>query len=93
MQVRWLRTALRNLDDRISCIAADNPAAAARASVRVRNAVAQLADYPQIGRPGRVPATRELVVAGTPWVVVYRVKNRVEILRVLHGAQSWPPRR
>jgi toxin ParE1/3/4 len=40
-----------------------------------------------------VPATRELVVAGTPWVVVYRVKNRVEILRVLHGAQSWPPRR
>jgi toxin ParE1/3/4 len=39
-----------------------------------------------MGRPGRVPFTRELVVAGTPFVVIYRVRADVEIVRVLHGA-------
>ncbi len=93
MRVRWLRAALRHLDDQITYIAADNPVAAGRASARIRTAVAQLADYPQMGRVGRVPGTRELVIAGTPWVVVYRITNSIEILRVLHGASAWPPRR
>lgn len=50
-------------------------------------------EYPNMERIGRVPQTRELVVAGTPWVVVYRVRNSIEIIRVLHGPQAWPPRR
>jgi toxin ParE1/3/4 len=38
-----------------------------------------------------VPGTRELVVTGTPFIVVYRVEAAtVVILRVLHGAQRWP---
>ena len=42
-------------------------------------------------RTGRVPLTRELIVGGTPWIIVYRVRaDVVEIIRVLHGAQSWP---
>lgn len=37
--------------------------------------------------------TRELVVLGTPYVVVYRIEAAaVVILRILHGAQQWPPR-
>jgi len=59
----------------------------------VRAAVSQLAEYPSMGRIGRVPETRELVVAGTPWVVVYRLRGSIEIIRVLHGSQAWPPRR
>ena len=38
-------------------------------------------------------STRELVVGDTPWIVVYRVGHSVEILRVLHTSQQWPPRR
>jgi toxin ParE1/3/4 len=93
MPIRWLRTALRNLEDHASYIAEDNPDAARRAVERVRSAVIRLAEYPNMGRIGRVPETRELVVPGTPWVVVYRIRNSVEIIRVLHSSQAWPPQR
>ena len=93
MPIKWLRTALRNLDDHANYIAEDNPDAARRAAERVHTAVSRLAEYPNMERIGRVPQTRELVVAGTPWVVVYRVRNSIEIIRVLHGPQAWPPRR
>jgi toxin ParE1/3/4 len=44
-----------------------------------------------MGRSGRVADTRELVISRTPFIVVYRVTpTRIEILRVLHGAQAWP---
>ena len=55
-------------------------------------AVSRLADFPESARPGRVPGTRELVVPATPFIVVYRIEATcVVILRVLHGAQKWPP--
>jgi toxin ParE1/3/4 len=50
-----------------------------------------LSENPEIGRPGRVRDTRELVVARTPFIVAYRIRPAVvEIVRVLHGAQRWP---
>ena len=93
MRVRWLRTALHDLASEIDFIAADNPEAAARVSLRIRASVERLAEFPEMGRAGRVPLTRELVVAGTPWIVIYRAGTSVEILRVLHASQRWPPRR
>jgi toxin ParE1/3/4 len=53
--------------------------------------VDRLADHPHIGRPGRIEGTRELVVAGTPFVVPYRVRDDcVEVLSVFHGKRKWP---
>lgn len=93
MRVRWLRTALLNLDEEASYIAADDPTAARLVVARVLEAVAQLADQPGLGRPGRVPNTRELVVARTRYVVPYRVKrDAVEILRVFHSSRRLPKR-
>jgi len=93
MRVRWLRTALRNLDEEASYIAADDPAAARLVVARVLEAVAQLADQPGLGRPGRVPSTRELVVARTRYIVPYRVRrDAVEILRVFHTSRRLPKR-
>ena len=90
-RVRWLRTALRNLNAQAAYIATDNPEAAVRMVARVREAIERLARHPSLGRPGRVPGTRELVVSGTPFVIPYRVRSgRIEILRVFHGAQRWP---
>jgi toxin ParE1/3/4 len=52
-----------------------------------------LALYPQLGRPGRVKGTRELIISGSPFIAVYRVKKtRIEILRILHWARRWPRR-
>ena len=44
-----------------------------------------------MGRPGRVPGTRELVIPGTPYIVPYRVQGEaIQILRVYHSARRWP---
>ena len=93
IRVRWLRAALHNLDNEAAYIATDDPEAAARTVERIRRAVEHLAAHPEIGRPGRVSRTRELVVAGTPYIIPYRVKRgSVEILRVFHAARRWPER-
>lgn len=69
----------------------DNPSAAERMAERVREAVEYLLEYPNMGKPGRVSGTRELVVSGTPFIVVYRVAVlTIQILRILHHARKWP---
>jgi len=93
MQLRWLRQALRNLDDEAVHIAADDAAAARLVVQRVLDAVAQLAQQPGLGRPGRVPGTRELMVGRTRYIAPYRVRGEtVEILRVFHTSQRLPGR-
>ena len=91
MTVRWLDQAVEDLKTVRTYITRDNPSAAADIGKRIRDAVKILGDYPAAGRAGRVPNTRELVVAGTSYILPYRVRAQsVEILRVLHGAQQWP---
>ena len=93
MRVRWLRKALRNLDEEAAYIANDDSAAARIVVERVLNAVAMLAQQPDMGRPGRVPGTRELVVPRTRYIVPYRVRgDAVEILRVFHTSRRHPQR-
>ncbi len=93
MKLRWLRQALRNLDDEATHIAADDAAAARLVVERVLRAVAMLAAQPGLGRPGRVPGTRELVVLKTRYVVPYRVRGEViEVLRVFHTSRRLPDR-
>jgi toxin ParE1/3/4 len=88
-----LRAALGNIERVGAYISEDNPAAAAETVERIREAVGLLQTYPNLGRPGRVDGTRELVVAGTPFIVPYRIRGDViEIIRVFHGAQRWPAR-
>ncbi|MFZ1011283.1 MAG: type II toxin-antitoxin system RelE/ParE family toxin [Candidatus Sulfotelmatobacter sp.] len=58
---------------------------------RIFSAVELLERYPSAGRPGRVPETRELVIASTPFLVAYRARHgKIEILALLHGARKWP---
>jgi addiction module RelE/StbE family toxin len=91
MRVRWLRTALRNLDEEAAYVAVDDPKVARLVVERVLNAVATLADHPATGKPGRVPGTRELVVAKTRYIVPYRVRgDTIEVLRVVHTSRRLP---
>lgn len=90
-RIRWLRTALKNLDDEAAYIAGDNPQAAVALVKHVLDMVDALAEHPAIGRPGRVPGTRELIITGTPYIIPYRVMGKaVEILRVFHGSRRRP---
>jgi len=91
VRVSWLRTALRNLEAEASFIAKDDAAAARLVVQRVLAAVAMLATQPALGRPGRVPNTRELVVLKTRYIVPYRMRGEtIEILRVFHTSRRLP---
>ncbi len=91
MTIRWLRAAVVTRYAQLDYIARDNPSAAARMDGLIARQIAALADHPLLGREGRVSGTRELVIARTPFIVVYRaMPSHVEILRILHGAQQWP---
>ncbi|MCQ4191704.1 type II toxin-antitoxin system RelE/ParE family toxin [Methylocystis suflitae] len=92
MRVRWTTPALRDLEVIGDHIERDNSAAvAARVVMTILDQADNLAEFPHMGRPGRIPNTRELVVVDTPFIVPYRVRDaEVEILAVVHGARQWP---
>ena len=92
MDVRWTRKALENLDAIAAYIARDNPVRAGSFVGELKDKTNLLARFPAMGRPGRVPGTRELVVHEND-VVPYRVKDDVvQILRIQHVARLWPQR-
>ncbi|MFI3199501.1 MAG: type II toxin-antitoxin system RelE/ParE family toxin [Methylococcaceae bacterium] len=91
MQVQWTVRAGSDRENAINTIAVDSLTAALSQLDEIERQTDRLADYPKLGRPGRVKGTRERVVNRTPFIVVYRIKGEiVQILRVLHGAQQWP---
>ena len=91
MKVRWLAAAAQALDREYDYLAARNPQAARAVFARIVALVRRLGEFPQSGRPGQIAGTRELVIPGLPYVVIYRVNgDQVEILRVFHTARDWP---
>ena len=93
MRIAWLSSARVDLIEAVDYVLPDNPSAALRLYEAIRAHVELLADQPGLGRPGRVPGTRELVVPRTPYLVAYTVDpgtQTLAVLRVLHGARRWP---
>jgi toxin ParE1/3/4 len=91
MKIIWSRRALRHLIALRDYIAEDSPNSAGVVARRILNHVDLLATQPQMGRPGRIVGTRELVIPGVPYIVPYRVRGeRLELIAVFHGRQKWP---
>jgi toxin ParE1/3/4 len=91
MNVVWSRRAIRHLASLREHIAKDAEQNAALVAGRTLKAVDFLQTQPNMGRPGRVLGTRELVVPDTPYIIPYRVRReRLELIAVFHGRQQWP---
>jgi len=91
MKLRWTRVALQDLRHLYEYIAEDNPSAANRMVTRIQDATQRLKNHPQMGRPGRVQGTRELVIAGSPYIVVYILADsEIQIVAIIHSAMRWP---
>ena len=91
MRIRWTEGADGNLDQVEEYIAQDNPPAAVVTVHKIIEAAQMLADYPTIGKRGRERGTRELVVAGLPFIIIYVVhREELVIIRVLHTALRYP---
>ena len=88
----WSPEAIDDLATLRAYIEQDDPAAARRVALHIVESIETfLSNHPEMGRPGRVPGTRELVIPRTPFVVPYRVvRNIIQILRIFHGARRWP---
>lgn len=90
-EIRWTRSALRDLESIHRYIAKDNTEVADAVVSRIQDLEKKLALYPFIGKPGRKETTRELFVTRTTFVIVYRVvEQTVQILRILHTSQKYP---
>ena len=92
-RVKFTPSANVELNELVVHIGADNPKAALQVSERIVQKISMLQDQPHIGRVGRQTGTRELVVGGTSYIVIYRVdveRRFVQVLRIVHHAQRWP---
>lgn len=94
MRVVWTRVALGHLAGIADYVAEHDTDAADRLIGEIHGRTADLlSENPRIGRPGRLPNTRELYLSGTRYIVGYRVgPDAVEVLAVIHAARRWPER-
>ena len=95
MRVRWTTDAADDLERICDYIAESRPESARRVAHSVVERISELQSFPRIGRPGRVEGTREIAFPRLPYVAVYEIldaQDEVRVLRILHGAQQWPPR-
>ncbi len=91
MTVVWLEEAVWDLKSIGQFIAEDDPTAAYRVLSKIEVAANSLSPHPELGRPGRVPKTRELIAPGLPYIVPYYLKkNEIRILAVTHTSRKWP---
>ena len=90
LMLGWTPIALEDLNQAFEFISLDKPDSAHSTSAKILHSLEQLNSFPDSGRAGRVRGTRELGVSGTPFVIVYRIKeNQLEVLTVLHSARKW----
>ena len=92
MTLTWSPEAIDDLNSLRAQVSMDDPVAAKRVALHILHCIEELLPpNPQLGHPGRVPGTRELVIPGTPYIVPYRMKGDVvQIITILHGAQRSP---
>lgn len=92
MSIRWTDPAVHDFTQICDYIEEHGSAAIARrVALQIYESIGTLSRFPESGRTGRKPETRELVFPGLPYVAIYRIREEcVEIIRILHGAQQWP---
>lgn len=91
MRLRWLPEALDDLREIHDYIARDNPEAARRVIEKIRREVEILRSQPEVGRPGRLPESREFVIRQYPYIVAYRIRDDdIHLLLVVHTSRRWP---
>jgi toxin ParE1/3/4 len=90
VKIRLAKPAEQDLEEIEAYISLDNPAAALRTVARVLEAIEYLLQFPNMGRVGRLVDTRELIVSGTPFIVIYQIRRpNIDVLRILHASRKW----
>lgn len=93
MRLIWTEGALQDRHAIYSYVETANPDAAFDLDEVFSKGAQRLTDNPALGRLGRLPGTRELVVH-RHYILIYDVLGDVvRVLGIVHTARSWPPLR
>jgi addiction module RelE/StbE family toxin len=88
VEIVWSALARTRLREIRTYVALDKPKAAERLGLRIGALIEALRNHPHLGRAGAEPGIRELVIGGTPYIVLYRVQgDRITISTIWHAAQ------
>jgi len=91
IEIVWSPLARARLREIRAYIALDKPDAAGRTATRIVAIVEALRSHPHLGRTGAEPGVRELVVGGTPYIVLYEFRRtRITITTIWQAAQRRP---
>lgn len=91
MKLRYTPRAKLDIAEIHDYITQENPSAASRVILLIRNAAKTLLQNPQIGKIGRIAGTRELTIGRFPFMLAYRIESEeIQILAVVHTARLWP---
>jgi addiction module RelE/StbE family toxin len=89
VEIVWSPLARARLAEIRAYVALDKPGAAERLATRIVALVEALRNHPHLGRIGAGPGIRELIIGGTPYSILYRVRGkRIIISTIWHSAQS-----
>ena len=89
MRLRWTSIAANDLEDIYDYLSERHPSFTKSTIQLLCDAVRSLRRFPDRGRPGEAPGTRELILSPLPYIIVYRVTPEiVEVIRIFHGAQD-----
>jgi addiction module RelE/StbE family toxin len=91
LKIRWTTQAANDRRQIKAYIATDNPMAAAKLDRLFAAATRRLADFPNQGRQGSWPGTRELIPHES-YRLIYEVRGQtIWVLALIHTARAWPP--
>lgn len=91
MKLEWSRLAFRDRNQIFDWLEQESPAVAAAMDEKIDAEAQGLLRFPESGRVGRLPFTRELVITHSSYIAVYVIRSKtIRILRVVHAAQRWP---
>ena len=92
MKLRWTPRAVADLEEISDYLVAASPQAWEHLLQRLERLSEAMLDFPLMGKAGLVPGTREFVVSGTPYILVFQVKDEaVVIVSVRDGRMRLPP--
>jgi toxin ParE1/3/4 len=93
MTLRWTPRAVADLEEISDYLIVAGPRVWEQLLDRLEHLADLLLDFPLMGKPGIVPETREFVLTGTPYVLVFQIKDdTVVIVSVRDSRMRLPPR-
>ena len=92
MKLKWTKQALSDIEGIDEFIKNESSVEVSKRIIKtIQTSVKTLKEFPHLGRAGRSPDTRELIIPNTTYIVPYRVRDQeLQILAVFHASRRWP---